>query len=151
MGWSARFQLQCRRQDLGANYRLRVGARLVLSQIFAAGPRDRVGVACRKRANLQPAAAKLQRGRSARREVSVPASLAAAHRTYEDLLVGHDYPDDYRNLGVFFGPDRDFRQIAQLAQGVRIELRHCLSLPYGAPTARCGRPQKKAKSERESY
>ena len=48
---SARFQPQCGRQDLGAHHRLRVGARLVLSQIFAAGPCDRIGVARRERLN----------------------------------------------------------------------------------------------------
>ena len=48
---SARFQPQCGRQDLGANHRLRVGALLVLCQIFAADPRGRIRVTHRNRLN----------------------------------------------------------------------------------------------------
>ena len=48
---SARFQPQCSRQDVRPNYRLRVGARLILPQKLAARPRDRIGVVRREGLN----------------------------------------------------------------------------------------------------
>ena len=151
-GSSARLQPQRRRQDLGADYRLRVGARLVLSQEFAASPRDRVSVARRERQDLQPASGKFQCGGPARCEVSVPPPLAAAHRAHKDLFIGHHHPDDHRSLGVFLGPDRDFPEIAQFTQGVRIELRYCLSpLLRRSSIAKVGRATEAAASPALEY
>ncbi len=57
-----------------------------------------------------------------RREVPVPTPLGAAHRTHEDLIVGHHRPDDHCTLRVFLRPDCNFPEIAQVTQGVGIRI-----------------------------
>jgi len=61
-GRSARFEPHRGRQDFGAHHRLGVRARLVLPQVFVAGPGDRSGIAHRDRLHSHPAAGKLERG-----------------------------------------------------------------------------------------
>jgi hypothetical protein len=75
----------------------------------------------------QLAAGNLECGASTLCQIPVPTPLATAHGTDENLVAGHDEPDDHCSLRVFLGPDPDFSDIAQFTQSFGIELRYCLA------------------------
>ena len=135
---SARFQPQCRRQDLGANHRLRVGARLILTQIFAADPSNRIGDRLPGPPNPEPAAGKLQCGGI--RPSRGPCTHAPSPRTERTKTSSSATTTQMTTaLSGSSGPDRDFPEIAQLTQGVRIELGHWILL-YAAVVLRSREP-----------